>query len=100
MQLLSWSWPKIGRLRRACYQQELPATQIQIGNVRGMSAHQGSAIESGGRGHVRTVVGEHHTGIVVGVGGGFPFGKGGCFLLWRLLLVPGQLSPHGEDVTC
>lgn len=49
---------------------------------------------------VSTVVGEHHTGIVVGVGGGFPFGKGGCFLLWRLLLVPGQLSPHGEDVTC
>lgn len=36
---------------------------------------------------VSTVVGEHHTGILVGGGG----------LLWRLRLVSGQLGSHGGD---
>lgn len=50
----SWSWHKRGKLGRACYQQELPASQIQAENVRGMSAQQGSAVQSRGRGPVQT----------------------------------------------
>lgn len=45
---------------------------------------------------VSTVVGEHHTGILVG-GVWVPLWKRGHSVLWRLFLVSCQLGSHSGD---